>query len=143
MTNSTEHGIRVLKATEAPRPPRSFLDELHEALASLGEDEVIELTGKTMRTVGTIIARVSREQGKTVESWAAGDNVYVRVQARSARPKRTGTEPAKSKAKAVHAAGQTANGTACGHRGPVAESIENVTCGNPQCRRAVAEAVAA
>ena len=77
--------IEVVKASDAPAPPKKMskvAQELVSALNGLKKDEVLALKpdeGKSMRGLKTSVGRVSSNAGIKVESWSVDDvTLYVR-----------------------------------------------------------------
>ena len=78
--------IEVIKASDAPAPPKKMskvAEELVSALNSLKKDEVLRLEpdeGKSIRGLKTSIGRVTSNAGIKVELWTDQDEtaIYVR-----------------------------------------------------------------
>ena len=76
--------IDVIKASDAPAPPKKLskvASELLEALSGLKKDEVLKLTpdeDKSIRGLKTSVGRIASNATVKVESWDDGTAVYVK-----------------------------------------------------------------
>ena len=76
--------IDVIKASEAPAPPKKLskvANELMSALSNLKKDEVLKITpdaGKTLRGIKTSVGRITSGANVKVETWDDGSSVYVK-----------------------------------------------------------------
>jgi hypothetical protein len=76
--------IEVIKATEAPVPPKKVSKVAQEvvlALQALKKDEVLKISpeaDKSIRGLKTSIGRISSNAGIKVESYDEGGFVYVK-----------------------------------------------------------------
>ena len=77
--------IDVIKASEAPAPPKKMskvAEQLVSALNSLKKDEVLRLEpdeGKSLRGLKTSVGRVTSNAGIKVESWTDPDQTALYV----------------------------------------------------------------
>ena len=77
--------IEVLKASEAPAPPKKMskvAEQLVSALNSLKKEEVLKLEpdeGKSMRGLKTSVGRITSNAGIKVESWTDQDETAIYV----------------------------------------------------------------
>ena len=77
--------IEVIKASEAPPPPRKMskvAEQLVAALNSLKKDEVLRLEpdeGKSLRGLKTSVGRITSNAGIKVESWTDQDETALYV----------------------------------------------------------------
>ena len=77
--------IEVIKASEAPAPPKKMskvAEELVSALNSLKKDEVLRLEpdeGKSMRGLKTSVGRITSNAGIKVESWTDQEETAIYV----------------------------------------------------------------
>jgi hypothetical protein len=76
--------IEVIKASEAPPPPRKMSKataEIVAALSGLKKDEVLRLSpdeGKSVRGLKTSVGRIASNSGIKAVSWDDGNAVFVR-----------------------------------------------------------------
>lgn len=76
--------IDVIKASEAPEPPKKLskvAEQLVSALNGLKKDEVLKLEpdpGKSIRGLKTSVGRITSNANIKVTSWDDGENVYVK-----------------------------------------------------------------
>jgi hypothetical protein len=74
----------VIKAADAPAPPKKLskvANELMAALSNLKKDEVLKITpdsGKTLRGIKTSVGRITSGAKVKVETWDDGSAVYVK-----------------------------------------------------------------
>ena len=77
--------IEVMKASEAPPPPKQMskvAEQLVSALNSLKKDEVLKLEpdeGKSIRGLKTSVGRITSNAGIKVESWTDQDETAMYV----------------------------------------------------------------
>jgi len=83
-TTYTMPTIDVIKASDAPAPPKKLskvANELMSALSNLKKDEVLKITpdtGKTLRGIKTSVGRITSGANVKVETWDDGTAVYVK-----------------------------------------------------------------
>lgn len=77
--------IEVMKASEAPPPPKKMsqvAEQLMSALKDLKKDEVLRLEpdeGKSIRGLKTSVGRITSNAGVKVESWTDQDETALYV----------------------------------------------------------------
>ena len=76
--------IEVIKASEAPAPPKKMSEsasEIYNAITKLKKDEVLRIQpdpGKTLRGLKTSVGRIASSNDLKIETWAdEGDILYV------------------------------------------------------------------